>query len=370
MNKKNKKKKNNTLKQWQIILIIIILFLTIIFSSFLILTGISKKSDTESILYSYKIYNNINYKVNLYDNSFFETNYLTMNNTYIAALTKNINIVFSYNFSNSTKLDFTYTYDIVATLKGIYGTNSDNTENLVWNKQYILSNPVTEIFNQSNSINLEKNININFDFYQNIVEQFQNQLNLAIDAYLDITMTVKLTSIDNTLSNTKTLNIIIPLSSSTFKITTSYIKSKQENVYDSSYNKSNIKIFEVVFGTILLIISVLVSVIAFYYLIKVTKKSEYYLKLKKIFKNFGEIIVEVTNELDYKQMSVIDVKKFEDMIDLEEELHIPLLHYEKEKDVESWFVLINDKQLYRYILRVDKIEEITNPLNRIKNKIK
>jgi hypothetical protein len=58
------------------------------------------------------------------------------------------------------------------------------------------------------------------------------------------------------------------------------------------------------------------------------------------------------------------------MIDLEEELRIPILHYEKEKNIESYFFIIKDKQIYRYVLKVDKIEDISSPIRKANSKIK
>lgn len=369
MSKKKIKKKSLLLKQWQIITIIVILLSMIVFSSIMILTGISKKSDSENVLYLYQINNSINYKVNLEDNSFFDTDSLPMDSIYIADLIKSIDVNFLYYYSNSKKLDLTYTYGIIANLKGTYGS-SDTGNNAVWNKQYILNKSYTETLTENNLINLDKTLSIDFKYYKNIVDQFKIQLNLAIDASLEIIMTVKLDSSDGTLSDVQNLNINIPLSTSTLKITKTYTEVNQKNIYDSTINNKQVKLLRVIIGTIILIISVVLSVLSLYYLIKVTKKNEYDLKLKKIFKNFGEIIVEVSNELDYKEMHIVNVKKFEDMIDLEEELRIPILHYEKEEDFESWFMIINDKQLYRYILKAEKIEDLSNPLKKNKKAIK
>ncbi len=369
MNKKKIKKKNLILKQWQIMIIIAVLVSLIVSSSIMILTGISKKQDSGNVLYSYQINNSINYKVNLEDNSFFDTDSLPMDGIYIADLIKNIDVNFIYYYTNSNKLDLSYTYDIIANLKGTYGS-SDTGNNAVWNKQYVLEKAYTETLTENNLVNLDKTLSIDFKYYKNIVDQFKIQLNLAIDASLEIIMTVKLDSSDGTLADVQNLSINIPLSSSTLKITKTYTEINQKSIYDSTSNSKPVKLLRIVIGTIILVISVVLSVLSLYYLVKITKKSEYDLKLKKIFKNFGEIIVEVSNELDYKDMHIINVKKFEDMIDLEEELRIPILHYEKEKDFESWFMIVKEKQLYRYILKVEKIEDISNPLKKNKKQLK
>ena len=46
-----------------------------------------------------------------------------------------------------------------------------------------------------------------------------------------------------------------------------------------------------------------------------------------------------------------DIKNFEDLINIEEELRIPILFYELEKDDEAWFIITTETQAYRYILK-------------------
>ena len=40
------------------------------------------------------------------------------------------------------------------------------------------------------------------------------------------------------------------------------------------------------------------------------------------------------------------------MINIEDELRIPILFYESIKGKESWFIIINNDKAYRYILKI------------------
>ena len=68
-------------------------------------------------------------------------------------------------------------------------------------------------------------------------------------------------------------------------------------------------------------------------------------------KDYGDIIVETTSPVNFNDYQVIHVKNFNEMIDLEEELHVPILYFEPAVGQESWFMLIHDKVLYKYDLK-------------------
>ena len=82
------------------------------------------------------------------------------------------------------------------------------------------------------------------------------------------------------------------------------------------------------------------------------EKTEFTKNLEKILKDYSEIIVEVSTPLEYdKSINVLDIKTFEDMVDIEEEIKSPILLYEIKKNHEAWFIIIKDEYMYRYILK-------------------
>ena len=60
---------------------------------------------------------------------------------------------------------------------------------------------------------------------------------------------------------------------------------------------------------------------------------------------------EISNDIDVDEEKVIEVKKIEDMIDIEEELRMPILYYEKRPKKEAWFVIKHGKDTYRFVLK-------------------
>ena len=100
-----------------------------------------------------------------------------------------------------------------------------------------------------------------------------------------------------------------------------------------------------------MLISAPVCGITFYKLFKITNVSQFIVQLRKILKGYGDIIAEVTTKPDLRGLNIIEVKEFEDLINIEEELRVPILYYELEKDNEAWFIITTGNQVYRYILR-------------------
>ena len=126
MNKEvTKNRTKNVLRNICISTVILFLGIIIICKSFKINQG------TQNLLYSYNTSKNVTYKVNLFENDFFETQTLEMNKTYISSLVDKINMDFSYSFSGNKKSKTKYNYQVVAVTNVKYSsTNSDLEESM------------------------------------------------------------------------------------------------------------------------------------------------------------------------------------------------------------------------------------------------
>lgn len=70
----------------------------------------------------------------------------------------------------------------------------------------------------------------------------------------------------------------------------------------------------------------------------------------KILRKYKEIIVEVENKPDVDGKNVMDVKGFEELITIEEEIRLPILFYE-ENDEEYVFLIIDENVVYRKFMK-------------------
>ena len=243
-----------------------------------------------------------------------------------------------------------YNYDVTASIIGEY-ENATSGESELWTKKFTLLEKQNKELYDITDFDINQNLKINYDSYNKIVNDFKNQLNLAIDAYLNIKLSINYDGIiqsnKNKVKGKDKLEVIIPLAKTTTNIQTKYDKETTKSLtktVDQSRNK--VKLFS---GLSLLTISIIL-IIMVRDKIFISKKT-YYAKMKeKILKNYASIIVEVSNPVDLENLQIFDIKNFEDMIDVEEELKSPILLYEEQENVESHFIVVNDKYAYRFIL--------------------
>ena len=104
--------------------------------------------DEKSI--NYQEISNLDYKVYLKENDFYEQDYLGKDMLYVAGLIKNISINYDYKFNVDNNLDMVFDYSIIGKLS-IKDESGDKT---FYEKEYTL------LDNQSNETN-EKIFNIN-----------------------------------------------------------------------------------------------------------------------------------------------------------------------------------------------------------------
>ena len=344
--------KRKVLKKWvrfSLLGIIITLFIS---SLIIMLKSINKPDKNASIiLYSYLIKQDMDYKVNLYDNSYIESNYLGKDETYISDLIKQIEMEYKYNFSGSKIIPLSYTYSIDAVINGKY--NLDDEDSKVWTKKYNLVKPVTLKVDDKSSIDINRKVNIDFKYYNDVVSKFRQELKLPINASLNVVFTINVDGIvDNQkINDTKTMTLNIPLNQQAFKIKEEYQDVYSKNITPKIEKKEVFSARKLLCGILLGVVSIVLFITLFREIFNVPKKNVYTTKLNKILKEYGDIIVEVLNPVNETDMDIVEVKNFNEMVDLEEELRVPIMFYETIDYLEGEFTLLHNNILYKFTLK-------------------
>lgn len=359
-NKKFNLNKNSIRKIIVSFLLVIAMVVQFSFLSYLF-KGLAPESskNKDNLIMSYTSSGNIDYKVFLKENNFIENEYLNAGEAYILDLIDYVRLTPLYNFKSNAKTNVTGTNKLVARLKVYYKEFSDKNNNPeVMNKEKVLDEKVMN-FNDDKYTSVSS-YDLYLNEYLDMLKEFQSEVKIAVDGYLDISYE---SGFDGKVGGASYTNkydslIRIPLSNSVVKIESPKSDAKEANVYEADLVKTNKTVMTYI------IIANIVTFIIICYLLKrlfsFTNKSEYQRKLGKILRNYDDIIVNTSSMVDVKKYKVIKIDEFKEILNLSRELLLPIMNYEKIKDKETWFYVLKDDILYVHTISEKKLELKTN----------
>lgn len=336
---------------------IIILSLFVIFfiatSIFIIYKGLDIVK-TKTVVYVNN--SDIDYFVYLKDNNYFSTPYLEKNEKYIASLIDKINIKFNYVLSGEEAMNGNYSYKIVSTVV----VKEQNKDSVLWQNDYNLTETKDTNFTNQKTISVKDEIDIDYDYYNEIVNQFKKDYGVAIDADLIVKLVV-VTDVDygaDSFVIKQEPLVDIPLSEKTIEIDIS-TSTNDVNTKEVTYTKyPTLNYFLIVIGIIFLIIYLLLGIKVIMKIIKAIKNSNKYdAYIRKIFGNYDQIIVDTDKLPNLEDIDVMEVKKFEDLVDAQNEVHKPIIFNELKKGKLAVFVLVDDKHAFSYTVKVEDFKK-------------
>ena len=310
----------------------------------------------------YEEKSNLDYKVYLKENQFYDTPYLGKDKKYISALIKYIDSSFSYSFKIDENIDVNYNYYIDANLK-IDDTTGEN----IYEKTYNILDK-KQLSNITNMFSIYENVKIDYDKYNTIAKQFISQYKISGKANLEVNLHVEvLGEHENFAKNINDKGVItlnIPLLEDVNSIEMDYnLVNNKDAVLE--YSSTKIKNYPLFIITILLIaIDILITIIV---VIKIITRRDattlYELKLNKIKKEYDKYLSEtvLTQRLDdlykTKSLRIILIKSFDDLLDVRDNLKKPILFNEEIPKKETIFYIIADNVVYLYVMHVNSFNK-------------
>ena len=151
-----------------------IVFSTIVFFVFLIsgiiLLNKSVRFETQRIV-KYNETSNIDYKVYLIKNDFYEKEYLDKDMLYVASLIDKIKLNFKYKFKSEIDKNVVFNYSVYGTLSI---TNPSNHKSY-YEKTYTLLEDKTLYMSNSKEKEIDEEVEINYQQYNQIANSFKRQ---------------------------------------------------------------------------------------------------------------------------------------------------------------------------------------------------
>ena len=305
---------------------------------------------------------NIDYKVYLKDNNFYNEKYLTKNKKYIASLIKNIDTDFDYSFKIDDKVDLKYTYYVVAKVEvnDSQGTN-------IYEKEEMLSSKKT-LNADGDNFKIHEDIDIDYDKFNGLAKDFIDKYKLTANSKLTVSLIVDVTGkhddYDKQLSNKEVISLNIPLTEKTIDIEMNY---NLANSVDETLQKNetilNNKplLFVVIFVSILDLM--VIAYIVYWVIVNRSPETMYTRKLDKILKDYNRYISEtiiterVEDMMVTRSLRIEVIKKFEDLLDIRDALNKPILYHEERPNEEAVFYILTERIGYLYVMKVEDFKK-------------
>ena len=301
----------------------------------------------ENIIQTYSINSDIDYKVYLFENDYINAEYMQEGKAYISNLVSKVKANFDYTIKTSNKFDSEYEYDIYAKANVVH----ENSGKELWTHRIDLVNNVRTEVEGKNKIHIEDEIDIPYNLFNTKVKAFKNQHNIPIKAFIDVELVLIDVKTKKEVSKTA---LSMDLYEDIFEVTEIKTGDFEEHITEEEV-PNRILIFALF---CIMLTTGLYTLFMIYLIIEysINKKTYYSKAIYTILKNYGDIVAEVVKPVDISNLKVIDVKNFDQMLDVEEELRIPIMFFETVKNKEGWFVLVHNDLAYRYVLK-DKVNK-------------
>ena len=340
---KNKKKK---IKLFRIIcLSIFCWFLFLLLGTNLIIKSL--KVDGMKKLYFVEK-GDVNYLVCLKDNNFFDDKCLNSNMSYVASLINNISLDFDYQFNgNLDDLINNVDYQVNARLI----IENTDTKARYYEKEFELISKTEDIVDNNGTLyNLNKSINIDYEYYNNIANSFKSQYGVNSQSYLEVYMNINKYSSYQDIPKSSLMSFRIPLSQKAIEI--KFNTQNLNNNIDKSITSKSLIIngyFKFIVGVLLLLFSFVFLVVIVMIIKKYNKKVSKYNKfINKILREYDRLIVETSTVPNIDDYNVLVINSFNELVDVRDNLRSPIMYCNALSEEESLFYIINDNNLYLY----------------------
>lgn len=350
-------KRHRPLKLWVRLLIAstIIILISVGIINIIEANDIEKVDDIITV--SYNADNIIDYKVYYVENEFYKDEFYGpknptgQKNQFVSDLVRNIHFRFNYNFDISKTSYIEYEYDVKGTLIGNYEASAENTTaNNLFSKEYDFGGDKGEK-NATTGNAVVHEMDFDYQTYNSIISQYKEQLNIPITSYMELVFTVKTHAIlnDEDITEKSVVKIKIPMNQKAFSIVEQLPQPLKKNIIQKADVEKVNKMQEYT-GIALIISGIVIFIVLYKKLFNIKPKNHFNTELQKILKSYGDVIIELVNGINEEGMDIVLVKGFNELLDLEEELRIPINFLETYPNYEGEFSIVHDKIIYKYIL--------------------
>lgn len=298
----------------------------------------------------YRIAQTVSGAVSYRDNSFYDNGPALTDTAYLASLTDTIKGVFRYRLESARATNVGYTYDIKATVRGTYTlTGKEDDAANVWLKQMQLVKPTSKSVD-GGSVSVVESVVIPFEDYKKMIDDYRSTLQVPVNGEALVTYTLRAHgTIDGVdFSDTRVSTIAVPLTQQIYQLAIKFDKEDTKQVVSTTTVSQHTKMVQygMIAAGVLGLTGIVLMVIGQRRRIF---KTPYRTAIDRIYRYHDGIIIRAKELPDLSGKRIVPVKSFDDMLNLEEEIKVPIVACEV-NDEATRFMIIRDDLVYQYLL--------------------
>lgn len=307
---------------------------------------------------SYFEKSSVDYRVYYRDNDFFSQPYIEKDKTYISSLIKNIDVEMDYYVNYSSSLKGKYNYYIEAT---IYALDPADESKIYWEKSYELTEKQEIEFKDKNDYRIHENVKVDYQKYNKLLSEFKSQLMLSTDSFVRVQLVIENEGVYpgvEPFKYTSDVSLDIPLSETAIEMSIKSNLADKEHTFKTTEDNQAVRVYSKIVGGLCWLLAIFLSAcFALTYHNDLKKESLYMRKLKKILTTYDSIIVNIEKMPSLSEMNVVKVTNFEELVDAQGEVRLPINYKEDKLKREAKFILVRNNLAWVYILKEDDLRE-------------
>ena len=337
------------------IIVAIVSLLTLLFS-------ITYYNTSKNYYINYTENGEVDYRVFLKENEFYDEEYLEKDQVYIASIIDKIAADFSYELNMEEEVNYNYSYKINAILK-VMDKHSDM---VIYDfNDELLPETLVEIQESQKKLNITKQVEIDYAKYNEMAANFISAYKLSdVESAVVVEMEIDVISAcenfyDKNSRNTYVISLNVPLTEQKVNINmTSSVPEEETKILACTSNANKLLFL------ILLIVAATIDVllIAFFIVfIFITRNTDinYEIKVNRIVSNYKSYIQKIVNPFNEEGYQLLFLNDFKEMLEIRDTIQSPILMNENEDKTCTRFIIpTHTKLLYIFEIKVDDYDEI------------
>lgn len=339
----------------QLVIRCIVLFLLMLTAFLFVINSIDKN---RKYTLTYKETGNIDYKVYLKPNDFYDQPYLEEGMTYIATLIDHIDIDFNYLLNAGAPFNANYNYSIMAKL--VITPEGDESK-VLFTKEYTLKDNIQKEVKELDLYQIQDKITLDYNYYNNLAESFKTAFDITCDSnlfiYLKVDTQGEEIANEAAFSNSREMAMKLPLTLKQvdINIESDNLDESHEVIKDKGDAIGNKLLFVV--GILFLLMAILEGVIIGRMLALIAPRKDRFAKyVQKILVDYDRTIVEADVMPNLKEYEIVKTKKFSELLDVRDNLKVPIVYVPIHKQ-KCCFYIKHFKTLYVHYVKAIDLEE-------------